>query len=173
MLACQAVERWPTKGELEQVVAGGATEGSGAAGGGGVAGAPGRPIVEGGELGLKLGEADMMFRKHFYRGVLQCVLEERYAEQRPQASPAHKKNMWRGGDAAEGGLVGGEGGPPPEALAQGNREAGWRVGAQKKNTAARTAQEGADAEVAKADPLRISDSLAAFPSFHQTQAAFE
>ena len=126
MLACQAVERWPTKGELEQVVAGGATVSGSAAGGG-----------SGGELG----EADMMFRKHFYRGVLQCVLEERYAEQRPQAAPAHKVNMWRGGEGADGGLVGGGGGPPPEALAQDNRKAGWRVGAQKKNTAARTGQQ--------------------------------
>jgi hypothetical protein len=65
-----------------------------------------------------------MFRKHFYRGVLQCVLEERFAEQRPTGG----KNGGASNSETEGTAAGG----PPSETTQGNRETGWKVGAQKK-----------------------------------------
>jgi hypothetical protein len=116
---------------------------------------------------MKLGEADLMFRKHFYRGVLQCVLEERFAEQRPgggggggggggaAAQTAASPSSPGAADAAGAGDEGvraqrsaeAVGGPPAEALQQGNREIGWVVGAQKKVAAAAAA----DAAVTEAE----------------------
>lgn len=132
MLACQAVERWPTKGEVERSNLGSHTTASDSHGTGGgckeqkTSQHPHHPLVtqEDG-LSHKLGEADLMFRKHFYRGVLQCVLEERFANQRPAGDRA------RTGASTGEEKKAGTGGPPLETMA-GNREVGWVVGAQKK-----------------------------------------
>jgi hypothetical protein len=113
MLACQAVERWPTKGEVESSNLGERA-------------APANNIEDHVDvLSQKLGEADLMFRKHFYRGVLQCVLEERFPKQRPgrgDKDDEASKNETE--ETAAGG--------PPSETVQGNRETGWKVGAQRK-----------------------------------------
>ena len=83
------------------------------------------------------------FRKHFYRGVLQCVLEEHYKDEQP----------------AESTMKEAEGGPPPvpgsraaraAAGMGGNKEHGWVVGAQTKLAAAAARDKAAEvAETAK------------------------
>lgn len=128
MLACQAVERWPTKGEVESSN----LERRAAAA------EPDRTedhddcMQQGAEqtdaFSQKLGEADMMFRKHFYRGLLQSVLQERFAK-RPAEGKSERK-----GAIDEPAL----GGPPLETL-QRCRETGWVVGSKKKVEAVATA----------------------------------
>lgn len=133
MLACQAVERWPTKGEVERSATSKVDT---------LANCKNEKQVVGPEfLSQKLGEADLMFRKHFYRGVLQCILEERFAEQRPTEGKSVSKD--NGAIPSAAGELGttagaGAGGPPTEAM-HSNREVGWVVGAQKKITAAAAA----------------------------------
>ena len=134
MLACQAVERWPTKGEVESSNLGSRATASDSHGTGGHCDNKEQktsqhpqdpPVAQGDGLSHKLGEADLMFRKHFYRGVLQSVLEERFANQRPAGDRAGT------GASMSKGKKAGTGGPPLETMA-GNREVGWVVGAQKK-----------------------------------------
>jgi hypothetical protein len=121
MLACQAVERWPTKGEVERSHLGrraAATE---------VDRTEERDECKQQEaegthvFSQKLGEADMMFRKHFYRGLLQCILEERFVKRPTEGKSKRKRKI---DETAFGG-------PPLETL-QTRRETGWVVGSQKK-----------------------------------------
>eukprot|EP01043_Picozoa_sp_COSAG02_P013889 COSAG02_NODE_562_length_20293_cov_37.104288_12_plen_359_part_00 len=170
MLACQAVERWPTKGEVESSNLGERA-------------APANNTEDHVDvLSQKLGEADLMFRKHFYRGVLQCVLEERFPKKRPERG---KKDDEASKNETEETAAGG----PPSETMQGNRETGWKVGAQRKVAAVagvRSAEnstsslpnadvdsgEGVVGDVGEGGMVRVSDSstsLAAEQSPRQSQ----